>query len=122
MNEAFTELLVTVVLGLYPREWRKRYGGEVRELIHVLNAEHRRSLARMLPSLIAGATVERLYAFRRLDRTGAAAALLVTVAAVGGTLLLSQRIAAEAKRPAAISSPARGFVLEPATTRDLPGK
>jgi hydrogenase/urease accessory protein HupE len=118
MNEAFTELLVTVVLGLYPREWRNRYGGEIRELILVLRQEHRRSLVRMVPSLIAGATMERFYALRRLDRSGITAAILVTVVAVGAIVTFSHRIDVPRVHPAAPVAVAHGFAL--GQTIDLP--
>jgi len=81
-----TELLLDVLLGLYPREWRDRYGGELRDLVRVLNEEHQRSLMGMVPSLIAGATVERLYAFRRVERAGVAA--LATVLVLGSLTLI----------------------------------
>ena len=92
MTDAFTELLLDILLGLYPREWRNRYGTEVRELIHVLSEEHRRSVLGMMPSLIAGATTERLYAFRRFDRAGVAAATVATVLALGGSAGIAHRI------------------------------
>lgn len=92
MSEAFTELLLNLLLGLYPREWRNRYGGEVRELIQVLSAEQRRSVLGMIPSLIAGATAERFYAIRRLDRAGVIAATVATVLALGGSVAIAQRI------------------------------
>ena len=122
MNEAFTELLVTVVLGLYPREWRKRYGGEIRELIQVLNVEHRRSLVQMVPSLIAGATVERVHALRRLDRAGLMAALLVTLVAVSATFAFSHRVAVHPGRPAALSPLGHGVLLGRATAPDATGR
>jgi hypothetical protein len=92
MTDALTQLLLNVLLGLYPREWRNRYGGEVRELIQVLSAEQRRSLVGMMPSLIAGATAERLYALRRFDRAVVAAATVATVLALGGSVGIAQRI------------------------------
>ena len=118
MNEVFTELLVTVVLGLYPREWRARYGGEIRDLIQVLNLEHRRSLVRIIPSLIAGATVERFHALRRLDRAGMTAALLVTLVAVAGTLTFAQRVEAKHSGPVPISASAHGSRLGPVSALD----
>lgn len=92
MTDAFTELLLDVLLGLYPREWRNRYGNEIRELIQVLSEEHRRSVLGMMPSLIAGATTERLYALRRFDRAGVAAATVATVLALGGSVGIAHRI------------------------------
>jgi hypothetical protein len=103
VTEAFTELLLNVLLGLYPREWRNRYGGEVRELIQVLSAEHRRSVLGMIPSLIAGATAERLYAIRRLDRAGVTAATLATVLALGGSVGIARRIDAARSRVPALA-------------------
>lgn len=101
MTDALTQLLLNVLLGLYPREWRNRYGGEVRELIQVLSAEQRRSLFGMMPSLIAGATAERLHAFRRFDRAVVAAATVATVLALGGSVGIAQRIdAAREQAPA----------------------
>lgn len=92
MPDAFTQLLLDVLLGLYPREWRNRYGGEVRELIQVLSEEQRRSVFGMVPSLVLGATAERLYAIRRFDRPGVAAAAVATVLAFGGSVGIAHRI------------------------------
>lgn len=103
ITQAVAELLLTVLLGLYPREWRNRYGEEVRELITVLSEQDRRSLVGMMPSLIVGATTERWYACRRSDRARIAAVTAATVVLLGGTVVLSHRV--ETRRALASTRP-----------------
>ena len=96
-----TDLLLNVLLGLYPREWRNRYGGEVRELVATLKETGRRSLLGLAASLVAGATAERLYRLRRLDRAGLAAAILATAVVLGGVVVMSHLGTARHDRRAA---------------------
>jgi hypothetical protein len=91
MTEALTALILEAVLGLYPREWRARYGGEVRDLVRSMNEEHARSVFGMLPSLIAGATVEWMHSLRRINGAGMAAAVATTIVVAAASMTLAQR-------------------------------
>jgi hypothetical protein len=105
MTEALTALILDAVLGLYPREWRARYGGEVRELIRSMNEDHSRSVAGMIPSLIAGATVEWLHSLRRINCAGMAAAVATTIVVVAGSMALAHRMTAAREHRALASLP-----------------
>jgi hypothetical protein len=94
MTEALTALILEAVLGLYPPEWRARYGGEVRDLVRLMNEEHSRSVFGMIPSLIAGATVEWMYSLRRINGAGMAAAVAMTIVVVAGSMALAHRMTA----------------------------
>jgi hypothetical protein len=66
--------LLRMLVGLYPRRWRRRYGAELEELVTELAANRDRKRVRLAAGLIANAGVERI---RGLGAWGAAATIVV---------------------------------------------
>jgi PASTA domain len=71
------------VLGLYPREWRDRYGEELRDLSDELLRKHEFSPFQLTGSLVSSALVERVRSRQKSWRffaiTGCAALLVVGI-------------------------------------------
>ena len=60
-----TKTIVRVVLALYPRAFRRRYGPEVRDLVEELEGAGEQSRLRLVGGLLAAAAAERLRATGR---------------------------------------------------------
>jgi hypothetical protein len=76
--------LLRAVLAVYPRDFRRRYGAEVQDLVNDLEAAGDRSRVRLLSGLLMNAVTERLRAVRLDVRL--TVATLLTVAALGTTV------------------------------------
>ena len=77
--------LLRMLVGLYPRRWRRRYGAELEELVTELAANRDRKRVRLAAGLIANAGVERI---RGLGAWGAAA-IIVVAALITTTAVLT---------------------------------
>jgi hypothetical protein len=83
-------LLFRVILALYPRPWRARYGQELQMLADELERNGDRSRARVMSSLVAGAAEERAAALRASAfRTTATVALVTAVLAAVAVVTVS---------------------------------
>jgi hypothetical protein len=109
-----SDRLVRAILALYPREFRRRYGPEVKDLVNDLEAAGDRSRLRLVGGLLVSAAAERLRAVRLDARlaihTLAAAAALGTIVGVTsspGGRHLARTVAAALPPTTSITPPAR---------------
>jgi hypothetical protein len=75
--------LVDRLLRLYPRDWRDRYGDEVRDLVDELIEKGEFSPTRITVSLVVSALVQRVRSWRSSWRTVVVAATVCALVAVG---------------------------------------
>ena len=75
MSHGFVRMLIS----LYPRRWRRRYGAELEQLVVEMDANRDRSRMSLAAGLVASAGVERL---RWLGTTGTAAIVGVVALAM----------------------------------------
>ena len=85
------------LVALYPRAWRKRYGGEVGDLTEELISEGRITRLRAGLELVEGAAIEHGRALTRSPAAGLGGAALITAAA--GIGLAVARAGGAAGRP-----------------------
>ncbi len=76
--------LLRIILALYPRSFRRRYGREVQDLVNDLEAASDRSRLWLVSELLVSAMAERLQAVRSHARL--TISTLVVVAALGATV------------------------------------
>ncbi len=76
-------VVVRVVLVLYPRRWRERYGKELQDLLEDLDRNSDRSHTGIMMSLLAGAAEERAGALRaRRIWIATAAVMVIAIATI----------------------------------------
>jgi hypothetical protein len=101
------EKLSRVILSIYPRAWRERYGEEVRDLADEFATAEPASSWRMTLGLLGSGVRERFRSWR--PRHWVAIASTGFALATGGTLIVSET---QSQSPRAItpSPPARSYV------------
>ena len=93
-----SDRLLRILIALYPRRWRRRYGVELEQLIAQLDSEHSRTRARLVAGLIGTAAIERI----RAPGMRIVATILVIVA-VGTTIaVLATQSSGPSSRAAAL--------------------
>jgi hypothetical protein len=102
---------VRILIALYPRRWRRRYGAELQQLISEINAERPQSRLALAADLLTAAAAQRI---PRLGLRSASAVLLIA-AALGVTVaLLASR---SPLRLTAAARPSRSLAAQIAALR-----
>jgi len=102
---------VRQLVALYPRAWRKRYGGEVADLTDELISEGRTTRLRAGLDLLSGAAIEHARALIRSPAAGIGGAAAITAAAGIGLAVARVRDGGAAGRPYFETAPAGTLLL-----------